>query len=61
MKKSNLIFQCLMLFFTSFVFGQGCSDAGFCTISSFKPNSNDSIISYKNQLKTGAFKSSAIC
>jgi len=35
--------------------GQGCSDAGFCTINSLKPNTKESISVLKNQIKTGAF------
>jgi hypothetical protein len=37
----------------SFLNAQGCSDAGFCTINSFKPQNNDSTKHYKNQLKLG--------
>jgi hypothetical protein len=40
---------------TSYSFGQGCSDAGFCTINSFKPNSTDSIKVLNNQFKAGTF------
>ena len=36
-------------------YGQGCSDAGFCTINSFKPNSTDSTAVSSNQLKIGTF------
>ena len=36
-----------------FVNGQGCSDAGFCTLHSFKPNSSDSVSVIKNQFKVG--------
>ncbi len=32
---------------------QGCSDAGFCSISSFKPEENDSAKNAHNQLKIG--------
>jgi hypothetical protein len=35
--------------------GQGCSDAGFCTINTFKPNSKKHTNVLKNQIKTGAF------
>ena len=35
--------------------GQGCSDAGFCTINTFKPNSKKGTNVFKNQIKTGAF------
>jgi hypothetical protein len=31
--------------------GQGCSDAGFCTVNSFKPNIFDSIAVLKNHFK----------
>ncbi len=34
-------------------FGQGCSDAGFCTINSFKPNNADSLEAVNNQFKIG--------
>lgn len=33
--------------------GQGCSDAGFCTLNSFKPNSEDSVAETKNLCKVG--------
>ena len=35
--------------------GQGCSDAGFCTINSFKPQVNDSSANKKNHLLIGSF------
>jgi hypothetical protein len=35
--------------------GQGCSDAGFCTIDSFKPHTEDSAKALSNQIKIGAF------
>ena len=38
---------------------QGCSDAGFCTINSFKPGSTDSNKALKNQFKIGAFYGNA--
>jgi len=37
------------------LYGQGCSDAGFCTINSFKPNNADSTKIFNNQFKVGAF------
>lgn len=46
------------LFFTigaDYIYGQGCSDAGFCTINSFKPNSMDSTEVMKSQFKIGGF------
>lgn len=38
---------------------QGCSDAGFCTINSFKPQLADSSKNGKNHLKIGGFFGSA--
>lgn len=54
MVKKYLI---LILFISTFQisFTQGCSDAGFCTISSLKPSENDSIHANMNQLKVGSF------
>jgi len=57
----------IILIFVAFIFlsfnkncvAQGCSDAGFCTVNSFKPNHNDSTPTYKNQIKTGFFLGSA--
>lgn len=37
---------------SGYVSAQGCSDAGFCTVNIFKPNSYDSIAN--NQIKLGA-------
>lgn len=45
----------LLSLFTNYVQAQGCSDAGFCTINSFKPNSTDSAKAVNNQLKIGGF------
>ena len=39
----------------SYANAQGCSDAGFCTINSFMPNSADSTEVLNNQFKIGAF------
>jgi hypothetical protein len=33
--------------------GQGCSDAGFCTIHSFKPGGTDTVSMAKSQIKVG--------
>jgi hypothetical protein len=38
-----------------YIYGQGCSDAGFCTVNSFKPNLTDSTKVLKTQFKIGAF------
>lgn len=45
----------LLLLQCNYLFAQGCSDAGFCTVNSFQPNNNDSIKTYQNQIKTGVF------
>ncbi|SHL49395.1 hypothetical protein SAMN05444360_10293 [Chryseobacterium carnipullorum] len=45
----------LLLLQSNYLFAQGCSDAGFCTVNSFQPNNNDSIKAYHNQIKTGIF------
>lgn len=50
-----LIAIILFVFGASYSYGQGCSDAGFCTINSFKPNSTDSTEVLNNQFKIGAF------
>ena len=42
-----------LFFATYFAKGQGCSDAGVCTLNSFKPNNTDSITEIKNQFKVG--------
>ncbi|MGE6219829.1 hypothetical protein ACQKCH_08365 [Nubsella zeaxanthinifaciens] len=34
---------------------QGCSDAGLCTVSNFKPTTTDSLKSYKSELVIGSF------
>lgn len=61
MKKINYqITLTLLLFCTSInTFGQGCSDAGFCTIDSFIPNNMESANAVNNQFKIGAFIGSA--
>jgi hypothetical protein len=60
MIKIRFIFILITLIQLSFHFayGQGCSDAGFCTINSFKPNGSDSV-ELNNQLKIGAFYGNA--
>ncbi len=37
-----------------YLHGQGCSDAGFCTVNSFQPAGTDGPAEYNNQLKIGA-------
>jgi hypothetical protein len=53
--KSILIVIALYTFSVNCSYGQGCSDAGFCTIESFKPSSSDSLDVLINQIKIGAF------
>lgn len=53
--KILLVTIFLLLLQNTFLFAQGCSDAGFCTVNSFQPNNNDSIKAYHNQIKTGIF------
>ncbi len=49
----------LLLINTKFSFSQGCSDAGFCSMNSFKPHKKDSSINLRNQFKVGTFYGSA--
>ena len=42
-----------------FARGQGCSDAGFCSLSSFKPGGLDSNSRFRNQFKIGISYGSA--
>lgn len=53
--KFILLATTLLFLLTNYTYGQGCSDAGFCTINSFKPNSTDSAEVINNQFKIGAF------
>lgn len=48
-----LLLFSLVVFFSEGLFAQGCSDAGVCTIHSFKPNGLDSISENHNQFKAG--------
>lgn len=61
MTKFKFILLAITLFYlvTNYSYGQGCSDAGFCTINSFKPNSTDSTEVFNNQFKVGAFYGNA--
>ena len=43
----------LTFFLTEEISAQGCSDAGVCTVHSFKPNGLDSISEDLNQIKAG--------
>jgi hypothetical protein len=51
MKKYLTTF--LLLPFSFFLYSQGCSDAGFCTVNSFQPAGSDGPDEYNNQLKVG--------
>jgi len=43
----------VFLLLTGNIRGQGCSDAGFCTISEFKPANSDTISENLNRIKVG--------
>lgn len=55
MKKiiSTLLVVLTLLFSNFLTKAQGCSDAGFCTINSFKPHAIDSVVLLKNQFQIG--------
>ncbi len=53
--KWILIAQCTLFLQVHEAIGQGCSDAGFCTINSFKPHTVDSTATKSSQLKFGGF------
>ncbi len=54
MKLSGKILFIISAFiFVQNINGQGCSDAGICTIDNFKPGSTDSISENHNQVKLG--------
>lgn len=59
MKIVKKIIVTFIIILSNYINGQGCSDAGFCTINSFKPNNLDSLNSTNNQFKIGAFAGSA--
>ncbi len=48
MNAKTIIFVILFLSLSLLAKSQGCSDAGFCTINSFKPTADDSLQSGKN-------------
>ena len=48
-----VVFFGLTFLFTGQINAQGCSDAGICTVHSFKPNGLDSISNNPNQFKAG--------
>lgn len=47
------VLACFLCITTTYTKAQGCSDAGFCTISSLKPNINDTLVTPNNQIKIG--------
>ena len=55
----NIVWLTLILLLTKVSIGQGCSDAGFCTISSIKPDDHDSTETINNQIKVGIFLGNA--
>jgi hypothetical protein len=57
--KFIVIATILLISGASYSYGQGCSDAGFCTMNTFKPNITDSIEVLNNQFKIGAFYGNA--
>lgn len=55
-KLSKFLVSIVLLSVVSiFSYGQGCSDAGFCTINTFKPNSGESLKITNNQFNIGMF------
>lgn len=55
MNKNNIKFSGILLLListTNFAYSQGCSDAGFCTANSFKPDAHNHSDT-KNQFKIG--------
>jgi hypothetical protein len=54
MSNSKIFVFSIALFFSfQLVWSQGCSDAGFCTIESFKPGDLNYSENYKNQIRVG--------
>ena len=55
MKKNILRTLLTVILFVTFnqMHAQGCSDAGFCTMESFKPHDSDSVVAKNNQFKIG--------
>lgn len=53
-KLLPFVFLTLSVFYAAAVKAQGCSDAGFCTLNSFKPNTLDSVADAHNRIRVGA-------
>jgi hypothetical protein len=51
---SRIIITILLLSLNYSIKGQGCSDAGFCTLNSFKPMDSETGLEAINQFKIGA-------
>jgi hypothetical protein len=54
-----LVLLIAILLSQTVLLAQGCSDAGFCTIESFKPSVADTVGTWNHQVKMGAFYGSA--
>lgn len=52
-KSLNFLCTIFLITFTYYTNAQGCSDAGFCTIDSFKPGTSNNDAIQKNQFKIG--------
>ncbi|MGL4630199.1 MAG: hypothetical protein ACRCVT_03255 [Leadbetterella sp.] len=50
-----LIILFLTVITTHFCYGQGCSDAGFCTVNGIKPSQGSRESKTSNEIKVGAF------
>ncbi|AFN74629.1 hypothetical protein MROS_1392 [Melioribacter roseus P3M-2] len=53
--KIHFLIASLFLFVSTYSYGQGCSDAGVCTINGLKPHGQESANSINNQFKIGGF------
>jgi hypothetical protein len=55
MRNTNLqaLLAILLFFFAAHAHSQGCSDAGFCTLTGFKPATSTATGSFKNWFKAG--------
>lgn len=51
--KLTFIVVSLVLLMTYNSYSQGCSDAGVCTMNSFKPNDEGNLNQTSNQIKFG--------
>ncbi len=50
---NTVLIIALLISVSGFAKAQGCSDAGFCTMNSLKPNQADSVSAFHNQIKAG--------